>query len=110
MRLIDRAAALVADDITIIAAADGRLRATCPTTIAGRMEVRGIGIVTVAALPAVDIALCVALDEPPERLPPDPLPIAVFEGLEVPKLALVGFESSAPLKVEQALRIYGLAS
>ena len=74
LRLIDRGALLVADDSTLVEPANGRLRATCPATIAGKLEVRGIGIVTLPSRGAAEIALCVALDEPPERMPPDPLP------------------------------------
>lgn len=108
LRLIDRGAMLVADDSTLVEAIDGRLRATCPATIAGRIEVRGIGIVTLPTLAAAEIALCIALDQPPERMPPDPLPTLCFEGIAIPKIALAPYESSVPLKVEQALRIYGL--
>ncbi|NIJ08817.1 serine kinase of HPr protein (carbohydrate metabolism regulator) [Sphingomonas vulcanisoli] len=107
-RLIDRGAVLVADDSTTVEAIDGRLRVTCPATIAGQIEIRGVGIVTLPTLAATEIALCVSLDESPERMPPDPLPTIAIEGLAIPKIALAAFESSAPLKLEKALLLYGL--
>lgn len=48
LRLIDAGARLVADDRCDLAAVDGGVEAWAPETIAGRMEVRGLGIVTLA--------------------------------------------------------------
>lgn len=108
LRLIDRGAILVGDDGIEIAAVAGRLRAAVPTTIAGRIEVRGVGIVERPYISDVPLALCLALDEMPDRMPPDALPERTFDGLALPMLALAPFESSAPLKVEIALRRWGL--
>ncbi|WP_174275086.1 HPr kinase/phosphorylase [Sphingomonas bacterium] len=108
LRLIDRGALLVADDAVTLGRDGDALRATCPATIGRRIEVRGVGIVEVAAAAGAPIALGVILDGTPERMPPDPLPNTLFEGVEVPQIALAPFEASAPLKVEQALALYGL--
>lgn len=108
LRLIDRGAMLIADDSTLVEASEGRLLATCPSTIVGKIEVRGIGIVSAPSLMTAGIALCIALDEPAERMPPDPPPTITLNGVEIPKIALSAFEASTPLKVQQALRIYGL--
>lgn len=101
LRLLDRGARLVSDDYTQIDAREGKLIATAPATIAGRMEVRGIGIIAVDPLPSVPIALRVdAL--PPERLPePESWAMA---GVVIPVIRLSLLEPSAPLKVEFALR------
>ena len=40
LRLIDRGAKLISDDYTIVEAKDGRLWASPPATIAGKIEVR----------------------------------------------------------------------
>jgi hypothetical protein len=107
-RLIDRGAELVSDDGTLIKALDGGLIASPPATIAGRIEVRGLGILTMPYRARVALALCVALDQAVPRMPQEPLPGYEIEGLVLPLLAIAPFEASAPVKVEQALMIYGL--
>ena len=106
MRLIDRGARLVSDDYSLLRAADGRLYAAAPPTIAGRIEVRGIGLVAVEALAEAPVCLLVDLDRAPQRLP-DP-GCASFLGLDVPALALAALEASAAIKVELALASFGL--
>lgn len=108
LRLIDRGATLVSDDGVTIAAEGGRAIAHAPATIAGRMEVRGLGIVTRPHVGAVPVAICVTLDQPVPRMPPETPPIRSVDGLPLPVVALAPFEASAPLKVEQALTLYGL--
>jgi hypothetical protein len=110
LRLIDRGAALVGDDGLEITAVAGRLRASVPATIAGALEVRGIGIVDRPYISDVPLALCLALDHPPERMPPDVLPMRRIEGIDLPELAFAGFENSAPLKAELALQRWGIVS
>ncbi len=110
LRLIDRGARLVSDDGTIVTARDDSLYASAPQTIAGKMEVRGLGILEVATLDEARLALCIALDEPVARMPDEDLPTMTIEGCTLPKLALAPFESSAPVKVEKALLLYGLKS
>src|SRR3546814_17418763 len=55
LRLIDGGALLVADDQVILTEADGELTASAPATTAGRMEVRGIGVVDMPHLPQVGL-------------------------------------------------------
>ena len=45
LRLIDRGFTLVSDDQTIVKRDGDRLLASAPPTIAGKLEIRGIGIV-----------------------------------------------------------------
>src|SRR5690242_16329827 len=47
LRLLDRGFTLVSDDQTIVRRDGNRLIATAPPTIAGKLEVRGIGIVDI---------------------------------------------------------------
>ena len=108
LRLIDRGALLVADDYTRVEGRDGRLIASAPPQIAGRIEVRGVGIVELACAPEGAVALLVDLDGAVERLPEEPLPTTAFEGVAIPTIGLSAFEASAPIKVEQALRRHGL--
>jgi serine kinase of HPr protein (carbohydrate metabolism regulator) len=108
LRLIDRGATLVSDDGTLLEAREGRAYARAPESIAGRMEVRGLGIIPLPALADVPVALCIVLDAAMERMPEEILPVRTIEGIDIPVLALDPFENSAPVKVEKALMIYGL--
>ena len=107
LRLIDRGAALVSDDYTLVRAVDGRLLASPPETIAGKIELRGVGIVEFPPQREVPVALFVDLDLDAERLP-QPGGTRAFAGVEVPVVGLSALEASAPLKVEAALRQFGL--
>jgi len=106
LRLIDRGAALVGDDYVEVAARHGRLYAAPPERIAGRIEVRGIGIVESPYVAEAPLCLHVDLGQPTERLP-NPGEIRLC-GLALPSLGLAALEPSAPIKLEQALRLYGL--
>lgn len=110
LRLIDRGARLVSDDGVEIARAGAGLIASAPATIAGKLEVRGIGIVAMEADHTAPLALCVMLDTPPERMPPDGAPTRTMAGVELPAIALAPFEASAAIKVELALRRWGLGA
>jgi len=107
LRLIDRGATLVGDDGVAVAARAGRLHARPGPNIEGQIEVRGLGILTLPWKEA-PLALAVALDQPVPRMPEELLPVQLIEGLALPLIALDPFESSAPVKVEKALAMYGL--
>src|SRR5204862_778830 len=59
LRLLDRGFTLVSDDQTIVKKDGARLVATAPPTLAGKLEVRGIGIVEVERVDNMPIALIV---------------------------------------------------
>jgi serine kinase of HPr protein (carbohydrate metabolism regulator) len=103
LRLIDGGARLVADDRVDLRAAAGRLNASAPEPIAGRLEVRGIGILEVPSAAATPLGLVVDLvaREELERLP-EPRS-ASFLGIDVPLIRLVATEASAAAKVRLAL-------
>lgn len=107
LRLIDRGATLVSDDYTELRRERGRLLARAPATIAGRIEMRGIGIVE--RPPVADVPLCLVaeLDQPPERLPGGAAEARLLD-LLVPAIPLSALEASAPLKLEAALLRFGL--
>ena len=107
LRLIDRGAMLVSDDYTLVQRLDGQLVATAPATIAGMIEVRGIGLVPMPHAPQAPVALLVDLFDVVDRMPLTPMPRAVA-GMDVPVMKIAPFESSAPIKVELALRTFGL--
>ncbi|MCC7273578.1 MAG: hypothetical protein IT561_12985 [Alphaproteobacteria bacterium] len=103
LRLIDGGARLVADDQTAIEARAGRLLAAPPVTIAGRLEVRGLGIVTLPYDAEVPVGLFVALVAPEsvERLPQPE--VRRLRGVAVPLLRLDPFAASAAAKVRLAV-------
>ncbi|MEJ7927796.1 HPr kinase/phosphatase C-terminal domain-containing protein [Sphingobium sp. AN641] len=104
LRLIDRGAQLISDDYTLLKRQDGVLVATAPDTIAGRMEVRGIGLVTLAHVSDVPVALLIDLFDIVDRMPQEPL-WRTLAGVDVPVIKLAPREPSAPIKVELALRV-----
>jgi len=107
LRLIDRGAMLISDDYCDVRRAEGQLRASAPATILGKIEMRGVGVIEMANVQQVPVALFVDLDQAPVRLP-DPGETRSLAGVAVPVLRLAGLEASAPLKVEAALRLIGL--
>lgn len=99
LRLIDRGAVLVSDDRTVLR--PGAV-ASAPPTIAGRMEVRGLGIVDMRHVDDVPVALIVTIEAAPDRFP-DPPRTRAIEGRAIPCIAVAALEPSAPIKVELAL-------
>jgi serine kinase of HPr protein (carbohydrate metabolism regulator) len=103
LRLIDRGATLLCDDYTqVTRRRDGRLFATPGRNIAGKIEVRGVGIVEVPHVAEAEVALYCDLEAPVERLPGPALRRLV--GVEVPQAAIAPFEASAPIKVELLMK------
>jgi serine kinase of HPr protein (carbohydrate metabolism regulator) len=98
-------ARLVADDQVAIEARSGRLIAWPPATLAGKLEVRGLGIVPLPYLSEASLVLAVDLVEPESvpRMPPEKPEIVSLAGVPVPLLKLAPFETSAPLKLKLAL-------
>jgi serine kinase of HPr protein (carbohydrate metabolism regulator) len=107
LRLIDRGAELVSDDYTYVHRVSGQALASAPDTIAGKIEVRGVGIVERESVADIPVALFVDLEGQPERLPRGDDRIAIA-GVSIPIIALDGHHASAPLKVEAALQLFGL--
>lgn len=108
LRLLDRGAILVSDDYTSLEAHGGRLHASPPATIAGKIEIRGVGIVERPYASEVPVALLIDLARPPERLP-EPR-FTTLAAIALPTIGLAALEASAPIKVEAALLCHGLAS
>jgi HPr kinase/phosphorylase len=72
LMLMAYGAVLIADDRTLLARRDGGLWASCPATIRGGIEARGIGILGAETLPGARLAAVVDLDRTEtERLPPE---------------------------------------
>jgi serine kinase of HPr protein (carbohydrate metabolism regulator) len=107
LRLLDRGFVLVSDDQTIVRKDGNRLLATAPPTIAGKLEVRGIGIVDMERAENVPVALIVELTSEIQRLPDDSLERVIL-GIRVPLISIDAAAASAPSKVAIALDRMGL--
>lgn len=103
LRLIDRGAALVSDDYTVLMRSARKLLATPPATIAGKIEVRGLGIVDMPYRDRVAVSLLIELVDEVERMPPEPQTRRIA-GIDVPVVAMNGHDASGPIKVELALK------
>jgi serine kinase of HPr protein (carbohydrate metabolism regulator) len=107
LRLIDAGGRLIADDQTRLDRKGHVLVASAPTAIAGRMEVRGVGIVRLPRarlIARAPVALLVDLVAPTqmERMP-EPAQ-EVQQEIALPLLALAPFEASAVAKLHLALQ------
>jgi serine kinase of HPr protein (carbohydrate metabolism regulator) len=102
--LIPSPTLLVADDRVHISRSGGRLKAEAPATIRGKLEVRGLGILSVPCVASAELALIADLTTPDriERFP-DPAPEAEIMGVRLPLLYLAPFEAAAPIKLLLAL-------
>ena len=107
LRLMDRGAVLVSDDYTVLTRRDGALTASPPANIAGKMEMRGLGLIEVAHTQDVPVALVVVADNDPVRMPEAEASRAIA-GVMLPELRLSLLEPSAPIKVERALALLGV--
>jgi HPr kinase/phosphorylase len=104
LRLIDQGARLVADDQTELRREGSDIIMCAPAAIAGRIEVRGLGIVDLPHLASASLRLVVDLMLPLEI---ERMPAArecTFLGCAVPVVGLAPFEASAPAKLRFALR------
>jgi HPr kinase/phosphorylase len=97
---------LVADDqVWVEARGDGSLVASAPATLAGKIEVRGLGIVELPHLTEARLVLVadlVSAEEVP-RTPPDPPDHITIADLPIPFVKLAPFELSSALKLRLAL-------
>jgi serine kinase of HPr protein (carbohydrate metabolism regulator) len=107
LRLLDRGFALVSDDQTVVKKQGDALLASAPPSIAGKMEVRGIGILDMDHVDDVPVALVVELTGDIERLPYDSRE-RLFLGVPIPMVTIDARTASAPAKVAIALDRMGL--
>ena len=107
LRLLDRGFTLVSDDQTVVRRENDRLIASAPPRIAGKLEVRGLGIVEMESAGDVPVALLVELTSEVERLPEESRERPVL-GVPLPLVSLDALTASAPSKVALALDRLGL--
>ena len=114
LRLIDQSgrgtgletmtARLVADDQVVITKRDDRLFAAAPPGLAGLLEVRGFGIVTVECVPEAELRLAVRLAQAStiERLPETGASVVLL-GVALPEIAVDAAAASAPARIRAAV-------
>jgi len=104
LRLMDDGAHLIADDYTDLTAQNNRLIATAPHSIKNLIEVRGVGVLKIAAAVQADVGAIIDLVTPEQidRLPEDEE--ITMLGLPLLRFKLTPFEASAPAKVRLIAR------
>ena len=99
LRMIDRGAALVADSQTVCLRQGQQLLASAPAGAAGRIEVRGLGVVAMPHVERVPVELLIVLLDAGPRFPDDKRTRSIA-GIEIPVLALGADDAAAPIKAE----------
>jgi serine kinase of HPr protein (carbohydrate metabolism regulator) len=107
LALIDRGAVLVGDDGVTLETREGRLWAAPPPGIAGLIEVRNVGIVTLPTCSA-PLSLVVRLNENAPRFI-EAASRLELDGHGLPQVALYPAGDVLALRVEFALKVHGLA-
>lgn len=103
VRLIDRGAVLISDDVVFIEQDEAKPLLKIAPNIEGQIELRGVGIIKVLHRNSAVMRMVAEMDAPTERIPAEN-PSMDVEGYSVPLVKIAAFEASAPLKVEYALR------
>jgi HPr kinase/phosphorylase len=108
LRLLDEAsgASLVADDQVLISEVAGALIATAPVVLAGKLEIRGQGIITRPYLAQVKLTHIIDLVDQTEiaRMPETSELQTSFMNLVFPRLKLDGKQASASARIRAFLQ------
>ena len=102
LRAIADGARLVADDRVVLVRDGGSVVASAPKELFGMIEIRGVGIMRLAAADTARVALVADLVDPAavERFPERRA--CELEGISLPWIALAAFEGSAVAKLRFA--------
>ena len=106
LRMIRSGALLVADDRVVIHADNGRLIAHPPPRLAGKIEVRGVGILPMPHKPQDQVELIIELAA--DRCAVDRLPVPRTRtelGIALPCRRLYPFDQTTPIKIDLALSL-----
>ena len=115
LRLIDEGASLIADDRCEIFLKGKNLCARPPASIAGLLEMRGIGIIALPFRSTTRLAMAVRLAPPQQKRPRQRLPRPAFwrvlQGTgKLPLIVVNGFEASATARIRAALTAFSTNS
>lgn len=106
LALIDRGATLIGDDGVRVVRSEDVLLAEPPPNIAGLLEVRNVGLITLPVTTA-PVALILRLDPRAPRLP-DPVTHRDLLDTAIPLLPFRAGDAVQALRAEHALRLHGL--
>lgn len=106
LALIDRGAVLVGDDGVNLEVRGAALWASPPPNIAGRLEIRSVGLVEMPVTSA-PVALILMLDQDAPRYIEEPANAEIL-GVAIPSLAFLAHSPVAAIRAEYALRQHGL--
>tara|TARA_B100000989_G_C19425628_1_gene420622 strand:- start:239 stop:709 length:471 start_codon:yes stop_codon:yes gene_type:complete len=106
LRCINQGATLISDDQTILCKKNKKIFASAPTTIAGKLEVRGLGIVEFPYIERARLALVLDLvnEDTVERLPD--INFVDYFDLKIPNFRLYPFQCSAVEKISLAIDLF----
>ena len=107
--IIEKGAKLVADDRVILSMENNVLYGEAPNNIAGKLEIRGIGIQDFDYIKKSKIDLCLELSasrDEIERLPYDDF--INFLGISITKLKIYPFDCSTICKIEAKIKSIAL--
>lgn len=108
LRLIEQGATLLSDDYVLLREEDGTIVARPPETIAGLIEVRGLGILRLPYCDQAVVHLVADLVSPEEvpRLPEKQrVELCEFRGVSVRHILIAPFEASAAAKIAFAVSV-----
>lgn len=92
------AATLIGDDRVRLTVRDGKLIVRCVDELAGKIEIRGLGIRTLGFAAEGAVGLVVDLDAADaERLPPPETLKTTVSGLELPRIPVAAGHAPLPL-------------
>lgn len=106
LALIDRGATLIGDDGVKLVRDGGRVVATPPPNIAGKLEVRGVGIVDLPVTSA-PLSLILAIDPEAPRYPEE-LEARDILSTPIPVLPFKAGDAVQALRAEWALAEHGI--
>lgn len=104
-----RTGRLVADDQVVIRRMGDSLLASAPPALRGSLEIRGLGIVSVASAPETALKLAARLTPSPEieRMPDLEKSQMDILGLAIPLVLVDPASASAPARIRAALDRFG---
>ena len=108
LQLINRGAMLVGDDGVELACRGERFHASPPPRIAGLIEVRNVGLVSLPTVQEVPVALVLRLDEQAPRFI-DAAEVHEIDGIALPLVRLWPGGDALVLRAELALARWGLS-
>lgn len=107
LALIDRGAVLIGDDGVSLERRAGHILASPPPNIRGKIEVRGVGLISMPVAEAIPVSLILNLAGQSDRLP-SAIPAREILGVAVPAMDFVPGAIAPAIRAETALARHGI--